>query len=146
MLTKRQLEAFEFIDAEITRTGGKSPSFDEIKDHLRLKSKSGVFRLMRALEDRGFIRREKRVRRAITILRRPDKNLLKTYAPFAVIPDNPASIFSEVEALHLLIDARLTVLDNMIDDWTVDSADATSDFSKRGTSACTAGIDEHAVV
>lgn len=111
MLTKRQLEAFEFIDAEILRTGGTSPSFDEIKDHLCLKSKSGVFRIMRALEDRGFIHRERCSRRAITILRRPvDKH---ADIEFTTIPDDPSDLEAEIEALHVLIAVRLRMLKKM---------------------------------
>jgi len=132
MLTKRQTETFEFIDAEITRTGGTSPSFDEIKDHLCLKSKSGVFRLMRALEDRGFIRRERCSRRAITILCRPGDIHADTDAEFATIPEDPADIEAQIEALHVLIAARLTALDKISYARAAEGADTESDFSKHG--------------
>ena len=134
MLTKRQLQLFEFIDKEITRTGGASPSFDEIKDHLRLKSKSGVSRLLDALEGRGFIRREKHIKRAITILRRPDERHAVADAQFATIPDDPADIAAEVDALHVLISARLNVLDKLTITGTTEVADLVPDYSKHGTS------------
>lgn len=134
MLTKRQTETFEFIDAEITRTGGTSPSFDEIKDHLGLKSKSGVFRLMRALEDRGFIYRERRSRRAITILCRPGDEHAVADAGFATIPEDPADIEVEIEALQGLIAARLTALDKMTYARAAEGADTEIDFSKHGRS------------
>lgn len=145
MLTKRQTEIFEFIDAEITRTGGTSPSFDEIKDHHCLKSKSGVSRILDALEDRGFIRREKHVRRAITILRRPGDQQAVTNANFATIPDDPVSINAEIEALQVLIGARLTVLDTMSDAGTATGADAEPDFSRYGRSPRATAFD-HATV
>ncbi len=145
MLTKRQLETFQFIDAEITRTGGTSPSFDEIKDHLGLNSKSGIFRLVRALEDRGFIRRERRSWRAITILRRPGDEQAVTNANFAIIPDDPVSINAEIEALQVLIGARLTVLDTMSDAGTPTGADAKPDLSRHRTSPRATAFD-HATV
>jgi len=111
MLTKRQLEIFEFIDAEITRTGGTSPSFEEIRRHLRLKSKSSVFRLLDAVEDRGFIRREKYSTRAITILRRPVEKHADT--EFTTIPADPTDLQAEIEALHVLIAVRLRILNKM---------------------------------
>ena len=113
MLTKRQLEIFEFVDAEILRTGGKSPSFEEIKNHLCLKSKSSVFRLLGALEDRGFIRRERHSKRAITMLRRPAKKPAINIVEFSSIPNDPAGIEAEIEALHVLIASRLIVLGKM---------------------------------
>ena len=134
MLTKRQLEVFEFIDAEITRTGGTSPSFDEIKDHHRLKSKSGVSRILDGLEARGFIRREKHVKRAITILRRPGDDQFAASINFSNIPDDPVSINAEIEALQILIGARLTVLDTMSDAGTAAGPDAEPDFARNGTS------------
>ena len=133
MLTKLQLEVFEFIDAEIKRTGGTSPSFDEIKDHHRLKSKSGVSRILDGLEARGFIRREKRAKRAITILRRPGDDQIAASINFSNIPDDPVSINAEIEALQILIGARLTVLDTMSAAGAATGADAEPDVSRYGT-------------
>ena len=56
MLTRKQHELLTFIHGHI-RKNGISPSFDEMKDALNLKSKSGIHRLITALEERGFIRR-----------------------------------------------------------------------------------------
>ena len=127
MLTKRQLQIFEFIDAEIKRTGGTSPSYDEIKDHHFLKSKSGVARILDGLESRGFIRREKHVTRAITILRRPCDEQAIAKFNFAIIPDDPVSINAEIKALEHLIGVRLAVLDVMSDAGTATGADAEPD-------------------
>ena len=142
MLTKRQLEIFEFIDAEITRTGGTSPSFEEIRRHLCLKSKSSVFRLLGAVEARGFIRRERRSNRAITILRRPRDKHAAADVKFATIPEDPVDIEAEIDVLHGLIAARLTVLDNVTDAGTMVGADAELDFSNRGRSPCGDGCEE----
>lgn len=70
MLTKKQHELLDFIHARVTDTG-VSPSFDEMKDALGLKSKSGVHRLITALEERGFIRRLPNRARALEVLRLP---------------------------------------------------------------------------
>lgn len=71
MLTKKQHELLVFIDRRIKETG-VSPSFDEMKDALDLRSKSGIHRLITALEERGFIRRLPHRARALEILRLPD--------------------------------------------------------------------------
>ncbi|WP_034961025.1 LexA family protein, partial [Komagataeibacter kakiaceti] len=56
MLTKKQHELLLFIDGHL-RSTGFSPSFDEMKDALGLRSKSGIHRLISALEERGFLHR-----------------------------------------------------------------------------------------
>ena len=56
MLTRKQQELLSFIDDRL-RADGVSPSFEEMKDALQLRSKSGVHRLINALEERRFIRR-----------------------------------------------------------------------------------------
>ena len=71
MLTKKQLELLRFIDSHMKQRG-VSPSFDEMKEALGLKSKSGIHRLITGLEERGFIRRLPHRARALEILRRPD--------------------------------------------------------------------------
>ena len=70
MLTRKQLELLEFIHKRIQRDG-VPPSFDEMKDALNLRSKSGIHRLITALEERGFIRRLAHRARAIEIVRLP---------------------------------------------------------------------------
>ena len=71
MLTKKQLQLLEFIHAR-TQVDGVSPSFDEMKEALDLRSKSGIHRLIIALEERGFIRRLAHRARAIEIIRMPE--------------------------------------------------------------------------
>lgn len=71
MLTKKQHELLHFIHARLAETG-VSPSFEEMKDALTLRSKSGVHRLISALEERRFIRRLPNRARALEVLRLPD--------------------------------------------------------------------------
>ena len=71
MLTKRQHELLLLIDRRL-REGGVSPSFEEMKDAVGLKSKSGIHRLITALEERGFIRRLPNRARALEVLRLPE--------------------------------------------------------------------------
>ncbi|MFY0311054.1 transcriptional repressor LexA [Leisingera sp. D0M16] len=71
MLTKKQLDLLEFIHKRLQRDG-VPPSFDEMKEALDLRSKSGIHRLITALEERGFIRRLAHRARAIEILRLPE--------------------------------------------------------------------------
>lgn len=71
MLTRKQLELLDFINKRVTRDG-VPPSFDEMKDALSLRSKSGIHRLITALEERGFIRRLAHRARAIEIIKLPE--------------------------------------------------------------------------
>lgn len=71
MLTKKQLDLLKFIHARVQRDG-VPPSFDEMKDALDLRSKSGIHRLITALEERGFIQRLAHRARAIEIVKLPD--------------------------------------------------------------------------
>ncbi len=71
MLTRKQYELLMYIDRHL-RTHGVSPSFDEMKDALDLKSKSGIHRLITGLEERGFIHRLPHRARALEILRLPE--------------------------------------------------------------------------
>jgi repressor LexA len=71
MLTKKQLELLDFINKRMKRDG-VPPSFDEMKEALDLRSKSGIHRLITALEERGFIRRLAHRARAIEIVKLPD--------------------------------------------------------------------------
>lgn len=71
MLTRKQLDLLKFIHERVTAEG-VSPSFDEMKAALNLKSKSGIHRLITALEERGFIRRLAHRARAIEIIRLPE--------------------------------------------------------------------------
>ena len=71
MLTKKQLDLLEFIHKRVQRDG-VPPSFDEMKDALDLRSKSGIHRLITALEERGFIRRLAHRARALEIVKLPE--------------------------------------------------------------------------
>jgi repressor LexA len=71
MLTRKQFELLRFIHQRLTETG-VPPSFDEMKDALDLRSKSGIHRLITALEERGFIRRLANRARAIEVIKLPD--------------------------------------------------------------------------
>ena len=71
MLTRKQHELLLYIDARLSETG-ISPSFEEMKEALDLKSKSGVHRLISALVERGFIRRLPNRARALEVLKTPE--------------------------------------------------------------------------
>ncbi|MEO7654142.1 MAG: transcriptional repressor LexA [Sphingomicrobium sp.] len=71
MLTSKQRELLLFIDQRL-KSSGVSPSFDEMREALELKSKSGVHRLISALEERGFIRRLPNRARALEVLKVPE--------------------------------------------------------------------------
>jgi repressor LexA len=70
MLTRKQHDLLEFIDQHLRQTGC-SPSFEEMKDGIGLKSKSGIHRLISALEERGFLRRHRHRARALEVVRLP---------------------------------------------------------------------------
>jgi repressor LexA len=71
MLTRKQFELLRFIHERLTEAG-VPPSFDEMKDALDLRSKSGIHRLITALEERGFIRRLPNRARAIEVIKLPE--------------------------------------------------------------------------
>ena len=71
MLTRKQYELLRFIDQRL-KDAGVPPSFDEMKDALDLRSKSGIHRLITALEERGFIRRLPNRARAIEVIKLPE--------------------------------------------------------------------------
>jgi repressor LexA len=79
MLTRKQYELLMFIHERIRETG-VPPSFDEMKDALDLKSKSGIHRLITALEERGFLRRMEKRARALEVTRLPE-NMAETARP-----------------------------------------------------------------
>jgi len=91
MLTRKQHELIRFIQARLEESG-VSPSFEEMKEALDLKSKSGVHRLISALEERGFIRRLPNRARALEVLRQPDDVSNKTPARVAAAANGNAAI------------------------------------------------------
>ena len=90
MLTRKQHELVCFINDRLEDTG-VSPSFEEMKDALDLKSKSGVHRLISALEERNFIRRLPNRARALEVLRMPERAEKKTPAKAPAAPANVKS-------------------------------------------------------
>ncbi len=93
MLTRKQHELICFINERLEETG-VSPSFEEMKDALDLKSKSGVHRLISALEERQFIRRLPNRARALEVLRMPEAGRRAAAKPAA-----PSSLPSNVRAM-----------------------------------------------
>ena len=85
MMTAKQHDLIRFIQRKLEETG-ISPSFEEMKEALDLKSKSGVPRLITALEERGFIRRLPNRARALEVLREPENVVAERKS--APLPDN----------------------------------------------------------
>lgn len=103
MLTRKQLELLDFIQKRMNRDG-VPPSFDEMKEALDLRSKSGIHRLITALEERGFIRRLAHRARAIEIVKLPDAMTKPGFTPRLIKgdrADQPKGAFP-VEAVHAL--------------------------------------------
>ena len=82
MLTRKQLELLRFIN-ERAKESGVPPSFDEMKEALDLRSKSGIHRLILALEERGFIRRLPNRARALEVLKMPDTAFARQRGSFS---------------------------------------------------------------
>lgn len=88
MLTRKQQELLAFIDQRL-QADGVSPSFEEMKDALQLRSKSGVHRLINALEERRFIRRLPNRARALEVLQMPDA-MRPARPALTLVPPAPA--------------------------------------------------------
>lgn len=86
MLTRKQMELLDFINKRMTRDG-VPPSFDEMKEALDLRSKSGIHRLITALEERGFIRRLPHRARALEIVKLPENLETKGFTPRVIDGD-----------------------------------------------------------
>ena len=111
MLTRKQLDLLEFIHKRMQRDG-VPPSFDEMKEALDLRSKSGIHRLITALEERGFIRRLAHRARAIEIVKLPDAlDTGSTFVPRVIEGDRgdppPSAIPLEVNAIELPVMGRI---------------------------------------
>ena len=103
MLTRKQRDLLAFIHKRVQRDG-VPPSFDEMKDALDLRSKSGIHRLITALEERGFIRRLAHRARAIEITRLPeDLAAGSTFVPDVIDGNGPAA--APPAAMPVRIDA-----------------------------------------
>jgi len=112
MLTRKQLDLLEFIHKRV-QADGVPPSFDEMKDALDLRSKSGIHRLITALEERGFIRRLAHRARALEIVKLPDsmantpeKAASKAFMPKVIQGEKPEAprprAAMDLEAVHAL--------------------------------------------
>ncbi|MDQ0999181.1 repressor LexA [Phyllobacterium ifriqiyense] len=114
MLTRKQHELLLFIHERLKETG-IPPSFDEMKDALDLASKSGIHRLITALEERGFIRRLANRARALEVLRLPDSiapglNAQRKFSPSViegslgrnVAPPRPQASTADIVAANMI--------------------------------------------
>jgi len=117
MLTVKQRELLLFINQRLMATG-VSPSFDEMKDALRLKSKSGIHRLVGGLEERGFIRRLPHRARALEVTKLPEESAAgpvadrSRFSPTVIRGDFNASlpgapVAPDVEAVDLPLYGRI---------------------------------------
>ena len=111
MLTRKQQELLLFIH-ERMKESGVPPSFDEMKDALDLRSKSGIHRLITALEERGFIRRLAHRARALEIIKLPDAMERPGFSPRLikgdrVDPPRAAIAVDTVDALEIPMMGRI---------------------------------------
>jgi len=101
MLTAKQRELLLFIDQRL-KQDGISPSFDEMREALELKSKSGVHRLISALEERGFIRRLPNRARALEVVKLPE-----VQASAKVVQLRPAAPAAANDTLEIPLHGRI---------------------------------------
>lgn len=108
MLTRKQLELLDFIKTRMD-ADGVPPSFDEMKEALDLRSKSGIHRLITALEERGFIRRLAHRARALEIVKLPEAMEKPGFKPRVIAGSRPDPVRKEpprgalpVESVHSL--------------------------------------------
>jgi len=103
MLTRKQLELLDFIRVRV-EADGVPPSFDEMKDALDLRSKSGIHRLITALEERGFIRRLAHRARALEIVKLPEAMERAGFSPKVITGDRivPPRTAMRVQAVHAM--------------------------------------------
>ena len=105
MLTKKQKNLLLFINKKL-RSSGVSPSYEEMKESLNLKSKSGIHRLISALEERGFIKRLAHKARALEVIKLPEtasaNDIYNSFSPSVIkggLDDKPLSDELEVPVL-----------------------------------------------
>ena len=107
MLTRKQHELICFINDRLNDTG-VSPSFEEMKEALDLKSKSGVHRLISALEERGFIRRLANRARALEVLKMPERSDAKAApAKGNVVPMTPRAPAPANDVIEIPLHGRI---------------------------------------
>ncbi len=111
MLTRKQHDLLEFIHKRMQRDG-VPPSFDEMKDALDLRSKSGIHRLITALEERGFIRRLAHRARAIEIVRLPEslEGASRTSQPGGAKPPRNAAATADLPGAAMIAAVELPVM------------------------------------
>ena len=100
MLTKKQHELLCYINDHLGKSG-VSPSFEEMKEALELKSKSGVHRLISALEERGFIRRLPNRARALEVMRMPEAGGGGNVVPLKTAASTPPAAANDIIELPL---------------------------------------------
>ena len=118
MLTQKQKDLLLLIDRKI-KTVGVPPSYDEMKDALGLASKSGIHRLITALEERGFIRRLPNKARALEVLKLPEDFRPQSPAPAndayevpfvgKIAAGNPIAAIEAVSYTHLTLPTKRIV-------------------------------------
>jgi repressor LexA len=114
MLTQKQLDLLEFIQKRLSKNG-VPPSFDEMKEALDLRSKSGIHRLITALEERGFIKRLANRARAIEIVKMPNSPEFMSSAVSGISPgfknstyaNNPSAPIESVNANEIPVMGRI---------------------------------------
>jgi repressor LexA len=106
MLTRKQHDLLCFINERLADTG-VSPSFEEMKDALELKSKSGVHRLIRALEERSFIRRLPNRARALEVLKMPERTIKAPAAPAIIAPPPILPVAANDSVIELPLHGRI---------------------------------------
>jgi repressor LexA len=104
MLTAKQRELLLYIQQRLSDTG-VSPSFDEMREALELKSKSGVHRLISALEERGFIHRLANRARALEVVKLPESAAPPTSAN--VVPLRPAAAAAANDTIEIPLHGRI---------------------------------------
>jgi repressor LexA len=116
MLTRKQHELLTFINQRLSATG-IAPSFDEMKDALNLRSKSGIHRLISGLEERGFIRRLPHRARALEVVKLPEESAAspaaeRRFSPTVIrgdfsgaLPGTPVA--ADIEAVDLPLYGRI---------------------------------------
>jgi repressor LexA len=114
MLTRKQHELLRFIQVRLEESG-ISPSFEEMKEALDLKSKSGVHRLISALEERGFIRRLPNRARALEVLKQPENLGNRAAAPRAANSNDAPKVKTTTAATAAAVTAARTPANDVIE-------------------------------
>lgn len=110
MLTAKQHELIRFIQQKLEDTG-ISPSFEEMKEALDLKSKSGVHRLISALEERGFIRRLPNRARALEVIKLPEDSVTGASKPAAVAASANDSVIAPHAARPVAVEPANDIIE-----------------------------------